>query len=78
MYEYFIMKLTRASREGHLDAVQLLVDHGADVEAQDSNGRTPMHLVRCGFNFINFKGFLGAELSKVNGFRRLNFDLKVI
>jgi hypothetical protein len=78
MFEYFIMKLTRASREGHLDAVQLLVDHGADVEAQDSNGRTPLHLVRYGFNLINSKGFLGAELSKVNRFRGLNLDLKVL
>jgi hypothetical protein len=32
-----------ASQEGHIEVVQLLVEHGADVTARDKGGWTPLH-----------------------------------
>jgi ankyrin repeat protein len=38
-----------ASREGHIEVVQLLLDRGADVNAQDDDLSTPLHFAaRCG------------------------------
>ena len=39
--------LYAASQEGHVDAVRVLLDHGADVNAQDSIDWTPLHLASC-------------------------------
>ncbi|TRM57323.1 ankyrin repeat-containing domain protein, partial [Schizophyllum amplum] len=36
--------LHRAAEDGHLELARLLVDHGADIEAQEEEGRTPLHL----------------------------------
>ena len=33
-----------ASRRGHMDVVQLLLDHGADASTKDDDKRTPLHL----------------------------------
>jgi len=35
--------LDLASREGHVEAARVLVEHGADVSAQDEDGSTPVH-----------------------------------
>jgi ankyrin repeat protein len=38
-----------SSEFGHLDAAQLLLDHGADANALDNNNMTPLHLAsQCG------------------------------
>jgi hypothetical protein len=37
--------LTNAARKGHLDICRLLIDKGADIEAEDREGWTPLHLV---------------------------------
>jgi hypothetical protein len=37
--------LTNAARKGHLDICRLLIDKGADIEAKDREGWTPLHLV---------------------------------
>jgi len=37
-----------AAREGNFDVVDVLLRHGAKVGAEDSMGRTPLHLVFCG------------------------------
>jgi hypothetical protein len=36
--------LHSASREGHVDIVELLIQHGADVNKQTNNQETPLHL----------------------------------
>jgi len=33
-----------ASKNGHLEVAQFLVEHGADPTAQEENGSTPLHL----------------------------------
>ena len=33
-----------ASKRGHLDGVRLLLQHGADIHAQDDKGRTPFQV----------------------------------
>ncbi|CAN0058336.1 unnamed protein product, partial [Discosporangium mesarthrocarpum] len=30
-------------QKGHIDAVQLLVDNGAQIDARSSKGNTPLH-----------------------------------
>ena len=35
--------LHRASARGHMDAVRILLEHGADVTAQNEDGSTPLH-----------------------------------
>ena len=37
------MPLHLASRKGHVDVARMLVEHGADVSAQDKYGWTPLH-----------------------------------
>ena len=32
-----------ASREGHLEVAQVLIEHGADLAAQTEDGSTPLH-----------------------------------
>ena len=36
-----------ASREGHLDIARFLVEHGANLAAQDKHGSTPLHDTSC-------------------------------
>jgi ankyrin repeat protein len=36
-----------ASSVGSAETVQLLIEHGAEVAAQDVNNRTPLHLASC-------------------------------
>ena len=33
----------RAAREGHTDAVKLLMDHGANNDVKDNDGETPIY-----------------------------------
>ena len=35
--------LHRAAYAGHMEAVKVLLQHGANVEAQDSDGQTCLH-----------------------------------
>ena len=44
------LPLTITSRYGHLDIVQILIDHGANVNVKDKNGLTPLFLASsCGY-----------------------------
>lgn len=36
--------LHQAARNGHIDIVKLLVDHGADVDVTDGSNKTPLHV----------------------------------
>eukprot|EP01059_Diplonema_ambulator_P033650 TRINITY_DN7143_c0_g1_i3.p1 TRINITY_DN7143_c0_g1~~TRINITY_DN7143_c0_g1_i3.p1 ORF type:complete len:106 (+),score=18.65 TRINITY_DN7143_c0_g1_i3:352-669(+) len=38
--------LIRASREGHLDIVRFLLQHGAQIDAKDDEGCTPLDCAR--------------------------------
>ncbi|TRM57342.1 ankyrin repeat-containing domain protein [Schizophyllum amplum] len=37
------MPIHLATMNGHLEVARLLIDHGADVDASDEDGRTPLH-----------------------------------
>ena len=37
----------QASENGHMDTVRELLQHGAEVNTQDENGRTALHEVSC-------------------------------
>jgi len=39
-----ITPLHYASEHGHTDVIQLLIDHGADIDAKNKWGTTPLHL----------------------------------
>jgi ankyrin repeat protein len=36
--------LLRALKEGHPEAARLLVEHGANIDAEDDEGRTAFHV----------------------------------
>lgn len=36
--------LHEAAREGHLEIVKLLIEHGADINTRDTDGKTPRDL----------------------------------
>ena len=57
-----------AATHGHIDLVQLLCDHGADINVPDSTGRTALSLaIRQGFVEIQqFLISLGSSLSTVD------------
>jgi ankyrin repeat protein len=38
--------LTCAARNGDAEIVQKLIDNGADIEAKDSKGRTPLYYAK--------------------------------
>lgn len=38
------IKLKRFGILGHSNVVQLLIDHGSNVSATDTDGNTPLHL----------------------------------
>ncbi len=57
-----------ASGAGHVEVVRVLVDHGADVTAQDNYGSTPLHRVSLGGN-VDITRFLvehGADATAQN------------
>lgn len=49
--------LHRASEAGILDAVKLLLEHGANVNATDNYGNTPLHFA-CGCGWTNIVALL--------------------
>ena len=52
-----------ASQNGHVDAIRVLVELGADVNTPDNNGSTPMHIaVRKGHqDVVNLLNEYGAK-----------------
>jgi ankyrin repeat protein len=55
--------LHQAARRGHLQIVQLLIDHGADLEAKDLRERTPAMLARAQ-GHANVANMINGSLEK--------------
>ena len=45
----------RACRKGYFDIIELLLDHGADTEASDQYGATPLIIAASEFNINGVK-----------------------
>jgi ankyrin repeat protein len=46
--------LHQAAYAGHTDVVKVLLQHGADVQAKDTDGQTPLHKAcKCTLSRIN-------------------------
>jgi ankyrin repeat protein len=57
--------LHRACRNGHLEVVKLLVEHGASIEATDNNGMTPF-LEAAGGENLNLIRYMEEKGSDIN------------
>ena len=58
-----------ASRSGHVEVAQMLIERGADVSAQDKGGETPLHLASHSghVEVAQMLIELGADVSAQNG-----------
>lgn len=57
-----------ASFNGHLEAIQTLIDHGANVDARDNDGATPCHYAtdNCQNEAILLLAANGADVNMAN------------
>jgi uncharacterized protein len=69
--------LIYAAAHGHLDTVKMLVDRGADVNATDVTGWTPLHAAAYGGNpeIIRFLLSHGAKLTPDNWYTPTPLDV---
>jgi ankyrin repeat protein len=69
--------LMTAAVEGHLDICRLLIDKGAQIEAKEGYGMTPLHFADCKphIDIVRLLCDHGAdfEASDCNGWRPLHF-----
>lgn len=72
-----ITALTKASRLGHLSITKFLVEHGANLNAQDSDGWTPlMYAINSGrFDVVRYLVENGADINYKNKFGWTAIDL---
>ena len=52
----------------HADMIQLLIEHGADVDVRDDKGKTPLHCAAVTANLENMRALLenGADVNAVD------------
>ena len=60
--------MIRAVHSGDLDVLNLLIDGGADIDAQDKDGDTSLHLACMGIGNVTglFASSMPSELSEVS------------
>ena len=59
--------LLQASRYGHVDIIELLLKNGADIEATNEYGSTPLVLAACWHNISVVKLLLDPQIEGVLG-----------